>query len=96
MIIRICPEEMSEDVGVSGCVTRPPLPNPIAERISDELILGPLHHVVGTHIGRLGVRVVLGVNLLGGQKAQMFPPEEPPEGSGVVSGLKMLSVHCAL
>ena len=96
MIIRIRPEEMSEDFGVFACVDSPSLPNFIAERISDELVLGSLHHVVGTHVRRLGVRVVLGVNVLRGQKAKMFPPEEPPEGSGVISGLKLLSVHCAI
>lgn len=87
---------MSEEVGVSGCVAGPPLPNLIAERISNKLILGSLHHVVGTHVGGLGVRVVLGVHVLRRQEAKMFPPEESPKGSGVVSGLERLSVHSAV
>lgn len=96
VIIRIRPKKMSEEVGVSGCVASPPLPNLIAQRISDELVLVSPHHVVGTHVGRLGIRIVLAVNGLSRQKAKMFAPEKPPQGSGMVSRLIMLSVHCAI
>lgn len=96
MIIRIRAEEMSEEVGVFGCIAGPPLPHLIAERISDELILRSFHHVVGTDVGRLGVRVLLGVHALRGQKTKVFPPEEATKGRGVMSGLEGLSVHGAV
>ena len=93
MVIRISAEQAPENFRIPAGLCGPSLPHLIAQGISDEVRLGPLGKIVRAVAGRLGITVLRGIKRLGGQKAQMFPPELPPKRGDMMACLVRLAVH---
>ena len=77
VIIRIRPEELPEGFGVLGRVAGPHVPDLIAQRVLHEGVFRVVGlDVVHADVRRLRVRIVRGVEGLGGEEAEVFAPEE--------------------
>ena len=94
-IIRISPKQMPEHIRIPRRVAGPHLPQRVAHRIGNKFILGPLLQRIGTHVRRLRVRILAGVEFLCGQEAEMLAPEHAAKRGGVMAGFEGLPVHGA-
>lgn len=94
VVVRVGVEDVPEGLGVLSGAVAPKLPEVVRERVADKLVVfvagAP---VVVAVLGRLGVRVVGCVELLGWEEAEVFAPEHAAEGCGVVTCLVWLAVH---
>lgn len=96
VVIRIRAEEMPKQFGIPRRVTRPHIPNLVAQRISYKFIFRPFHDVVRAHIWRLSIWVFRCIELLGRKKAEVLAPEKPTERGCMVPRFKWLAIHGAV
>lgn len=77
VVIWISPEELPERLGVLGRVARPHVPYLIAQWVLHERVLRVVGlDIVHADVRRLCVWIVRRIEGLGGEKAEMFAPEE--------------------
>lgn len=97
VVVGISVEQVAEHFGVCGGARGPHFPELIGKRIRDEgipFVAG--EPFVRSIIGRHGVDLVRGIQVLGGEKAKMFTPEHAAERGGVVTRFVGLAVHGAV
>lgn len=95
IVIGVCAEELSVDLGVHASLACPCLPEFIVQWVGDEVILRALENLIHADSGRLGIRMLGCIIVLCREQAKMLSPQLSTKSRCKARGLIRFSVHCA-
>lgn len=96
IVIGVCAEELSVDVGVYASLACPCLPEFIVQWVGDEVILRTLENLIHADCRRLGIRMLGCIIVLCREQAKMLSPQLSSKGRCKARCLIRFSVHCAV